>query len=69
MKDSQAHRRRLVVDNDETDRKRESHSKRPRVDPDERDEYDEWRRERGGRGRKKKGKAGGRHERRSRSDD
>jgi hypothetical protein len=35
----------------------------PSVDPEERDEYDEWRRERAGRGRKKKDKAGGRHRR------
>ena len=43
-------------------------SKRQKIDPDERDEYEEWRRERGGRGRKRKDKAGGRHHIRDRGD-
>jgi len=46
---------------DDSDDQEEKTSQRPRVDPGERDEYYEWRRERGRRGRKRKGKAGGRH--------
>ncbi len=42
--------------------------RRPKVDRDELDEYQEWRKERGSRGRKRKDKAGGRHQRR-RDDD
>jgi hypothetical protein len=44
-------------------------SRHPSVDPDERDEYDEWRRERGSRGRKRKDKAGGRHQHRRDEDE
>lgn len=53
-------RRRRHDFNDETGEVEES-SRRPKVDPDERDEYLEWRQEHGGRGRKRKDKAGGRH--------
>jgi hypothetical protein len=38
--------------------------RRPKIDPDERDEYAEWRLERGSRGRKRRDKADGRHQRR-----
>jgi hypothetical protein len=68
MKDpDQRGRRRSTDDSQECDR--EPISKRKQVARDEREEFEEWRRERSGRGRKKKGKAGGRHERRSRGDD
>jgi hypothetical protein len=39
---------------------------RLRIDPDERDDYEDWREERVSRGRKRRDKAGGRHERRRR---
>ncbi len=52
---------------DESTDREDRASHRPKIDPDERDEYDEWRRERSGRGRKRKDKAGGRH--RMRRDD
>ena len=68
MKDKKAKpRRERIIDNDgdanDTSRKRQ------KVDPDEQGEYEEWRRERGGRGRKRKDKAGGRHQIRRRGDD
>jgi len=43
--------------------------RRVRIEPDERDDYEDWRRERGSRGRKPRGKAGGRHHRRRSQDD
>jgi hypothetical protein len=42
---------------------------RRRIEPDERDDYDDWRREQGSRGRKPRGKAGDRHQRRRSHDD
>ena len=51
-------------DLDETDDVEQS-SRHPKIDPGERDEYAEWRRDRGGRGRKRRDKAGGRHRRRT----
>ena len=42
--------------------------RRPRVSLDERHEYEEWRRERGSRGRKRRDKAGGRHENRGKDE-
>lgn len=59
-------RQRIIDDEGDTD---DRSRRRHKVDPDERDEYDEWRRERGGRGRKRKDKAGGRHQNRRRGDD
>lgn len=60
---SEKARRRRRDSEGETD-EAEKFSRRPRIDPGERDEYEEWRREYGGRGRKRKDKAGGRHRRR-----
>ena len=41
----------------------------PKIDPDEQEEYDEWRKERGSRGRKRRDKAGGRHQHRRKEDE
>jgi hypothetical protein len=68
MSDQKGKPRRERFSDDEVGTGDES-KKRPKVDPDERDEYEEWRRERGGRGRKRKDKAGGRHHLRHRGDD
>jgi hypothetical protein len=59
-------RQRIIDDEGDAD---DGSRKRQKIDPGERDEYEEWRRERGGRGRKRKDKAGGRHQIRRRGDD
>jgi len=52
-KDTTDKRRRRIEDVDEFEVEVPDH--RPRVDRDEQAEYEEWRRERGGRGRKRRG--------------
>ena len=68
MSDKKSKPRRERFFDDEGDAEDNSR-KGQKVDPDERDEYEEWRRERGGRGRKRKDKAGGRHHIRRAGDD
>ena len=64
-KEARPRRDRIIDDTADTG---SEFSKRKKIDPDERDEYEEWRRERGGRGRKRKDKAGGRHQFRDRGE-